>query len=279
MIKSYDNNISLFLKNHLIALSKEEAANNLIIGTLLSLSKKANPTCHLFAGINPENQHPLYWAVLQQSGFLLISGHANFNESLVNYLKNKYKNHSLKTVFGQKELALSFAKFYKNKFNINFSIALETVGYQLSKINPLEISAGKMRKATMLDSENLSKWTNQFFWEALQESDEEAAKAQTLFFIANQQFFVWEINGQIVSMASLIRETPNGKAISHVFTPKEYRKKGYATSLTKTLSEWVLDNGYSFTCLFADKKNATTNFIYQKIGYKFLADYAKIQFD
>jgi hypothetical protein len=41
----------------------------------------------------------------------------------------------------------------------------------------------------------------------------------------------------------------------------------------------MLEKGYSFCCLYTDLANPTSNSIYQKIGYRPVADSSQIRFD
>ncbi|MDW7657647.1 MAG: GNAT family N-acetyltransferase [Bacillota bacterium] len=61
--------------------------------------------------------------------------------------------------------------------------------------------------------------------------------------------------------------TENGAVVNSVYTPPHYRNNGYATSLVASLSQRLLDQGYKFTCLFADAENPVSCGIYRKIGY------------
>ena len=50
--------------------------------------------------------------------------------------------------------------------------------------------------------------------------------------------------------------------------PPEHRGHGYATDASAHLSQMILDEGASYSSLFADIHNPRTNKIYQMIGYE-----------
>jgi predicted GNAT family acetyltransferase len=75
-----------------------------------------------------------------------------------------------------------------------------------------------------------------------------------------------------VSMVRMAGETVNGRLINLVYTPPEFRKKGYATEVVACLSQYILDLGYDFCLLFTDLSNSTSNKIYMNIGYKPIID-------
>ena len=60
-----------------------------------------------------------------------------------------------------------------------------------------------------------------------------------------------------------------------MYTPPEKRGSGYASACVAALSQQLLDEGFSFTSLFTDLANPTSNQIYMNIGYQPLADFEK----
>ncbi len=63
-----------------------------------------------------------------------------------------------------------------------------------------------------------------------------------------------------------------------VYTPPEFRNRGYATTSVAQLSRQMLSGDYSFCTLFTDLANITSNNIYMKIGYIPVCDFAMIEF-
>ena len=86
--------------------------------------------------------------------------------------------------------------------------------------------------------------------------------------ITNHRLFGLEVDGKIVSVAAKTRPTTNNITVNFVYTPKEARKKGYASSCVAALSQRMLDEGYKTTTLYTDLANPTSNKIYQEIGYE-----------
>jgi predicted GNAT family acetyltransferase len=73
-------------------------------------------------------------------------------------------------------------------------------------------------------------------------------------------------------MASYGGPTPNGLRIGSVYTPPEYRRRGYASACTAATCEFILASGRSFATLFTDLANPTSNRIYQAIGFEPVCD-------
>jgi predicted GNAT family acetyltransferase len=81
------------------------------------------------------------------------------------------------------------------------------------------------------------------------------------------------VHDEPVSMAGSARPVGKGITIGLVYTPPEKRRKGYAAALVAALSQHMLDSGYEYCTLFTDLANPTSNEIYQRIGYRPIADY------
>jgi predicted GNAT family acetyltransferase len=88
---------------------------------------------------------------------------------------------------------------------------------------------------------------------------------------------LWE-DEAIVSLASFGNPTPNGIRIGPVYTPPEYRRRGYASALVAELSERLLETR-RFCFLFTDLANPTANRIYEQIGYRRVCEAAEIVFE
>ena len=88
----------------------------------------------------------------------------------------------------------------------------------------------------------------------------------------------WDAGGRTVSMSGYGGPTTTGIRIGPVFTPREHRGHGYATALVAAQSRAMLDRGYRACFLFTDLSNPTSNAIYERIGYRRVADAYEIRF-
>jgi uncharacterized protein len=89
----------------------------------------------------------------------------------------------------------------------------------------------------------------------------------------------WLDGGGPRAMVASTRETRSGCAINTVYTPPQFRRRGYATAAVATLSETLLGTGRRFCCLYTDLANPTSNSIYAKIGYRPIRDDMEIAFE
>jgi predicted GNAT family acetyltransferase len=90
---------------------------------------------------------------------------------------------------------------------------------------------------------------------------------------------VWEDGGEPVSIAGFGGPTPNGIRIGPVYTPPELRGHGYASALVGELTARQLAGGRSLCFLYTDLANPTANGVYERIGYRRVAESAEIVFE
>jgi hypothetical protein len=89
--------------------------------------------------------------------------------------------------------------------------------------------------------------------------------------------YIWE-NGVPVSQAVHGRDTINGAVINGVYTPPQFRGRGYAGSVVGELSDSLLKRGKAFCCLFADAGNLTSCLMYRRLGYYDVCELEDIRF-
>ena len=70
----------------------------------------------------------------------------------------------------------------------------------------------------------------------------------------------------------------DGGRINAVFTPEEERGRGYASVCAAALSRRLLDRGWRYCLIFADRGNPITTRIYQRLGYRKIAIFSRMAF-
>ena len=149
--------------------------------------------------------------------------------------------------------------------SIELEVAMQI--QQLERINAIDYAAGQLRLATATEIELLTKWIQAFAKEALEASESEAdSRKWVIRHLEQDSLYVWENKNRLVSMAACGGTTPNGIRVKSVYTPLEYRGKGYATSCVTAMSKVLLDR-HKYCFLFTDMANLISNNIYRKIGY------------
>jgi predicted GNAT family acetyltransferase len=159
--------------------------------------------------------------------------------------------------------------------------------YALERVEPLPHVPGSARVASTDDRELALRWWIAFGEEVFHEGGPGSEHAEvTLDHRLSSEtggILLWEDEGEPVSLAGWGGPTPNGIRVGPVYTPPDLRGHGYATALTAELSQRLLDGrlfegGRRFCFLYTDLANPTSNAIYERIGYRRVAESAEIVF-
>jgi len=176
--------------------------------------------------------------------------------------------------------AQRFARVWCGSHGLSSRVVMAERIYSLERVvAPLGVS-GQARVATEADRDLLVGWVDAFIGEALEpRSPEEASLlVDRSFRTGSRIWYVWE-DGEPVSVAAAGGPTPNGVRIGPVYTPPELRRRGYASAVTAHASQAELDKGRRFIFLFTNLANATSNKIYQQIGYEPVIDVDQLAFE
>lgn len=191
----------------------------------------------------------------------------NIEEEKVNELENilrkEYLLDSKNNITCKKELFP-----YLNKDFPNNSDYHEIASLICKELKPVELSIGYIDRANYGDKTLLAN-----YWIANCEEiykDKKVSFQESLVevdsWIKNDNFFVWRNGtGKAVSIAS-VNIINNEAIISHVFTPKEERKKGYCKSLIHEITKEILDNKL-IPLLYTDHQYKISNHTYSNLGY------------
>jgi predicted GNAT family acetyltransferase len=172
--------------------------------------------------------------------------------------------------------AKAFAEVWRSLTGQSYQLIKKLRCFQLEKVQPISSAQGNLRIATETDKELLLHWYEAFSVETSGsvESDPKRWLEHTL---QQRTAYIWQDEAP-VSIACGGGITPNGASIAMVYTPLEYRKKGYACACVAALSQTLLNQGYKYCFLFTDLANPTSNHIYQSIGYQPVSDWYDYSF-
>jgi GNAT superfamily N-acetyltransferase len=151
--------------------------------------------------------------------------------------------------------------------------------YELDRVSAAPEAPGTFQPASQQDFDLLVQWSDEFAREIGHDfPSRDEAWEQMQRRLDNQQMFIWKDGGRIVTMAGWAGKTPHGVRVNAVYTPSEFRRRGYATACVAALSQHLLDTGRRFCFLYTDRRNPTSNSIYQKIDYRPLSDWTSSYF-
>ncbi len=181
-----------------------------------------------------------------------------------------------------------FAQLWSRQTGLNARTNMRQGVYALEQVERLASVPGSARVATADDRELVLRWWLAFGEEVLHQGGpgRENAGAMVDQRLGSMRggILLWEDDGDPVSLAGWGGPTPNGIRVGPVYTPPELRGRGYATVLTAELSQRLLDGrlfdgGRRFCFLYTDLANPTSNAIYERIGYRRVAESAEIVFE
>jgi uncharacterized protein len=252
-------------------LEQNEVQNNLILGILSSLLSKspADRQEHHFWVVENEGAviGAAFWTPPYK--FTITAMEKDALMALANEVRNVFPN--IPGIGGPKEAAKHFSHFWNLKTQKSPVLEMSMRIYQLDRVEPVPVKSGAMRAATMADRDLLVEWTKGLNQDAGLDDPTDPREIVESY-IRAQKLFLWEDGGP-KGMAGYGRNTPSSFSVNMVYTPPEFRKKGYATSLVAALSRKILDSGKKYCLLYTDLFNPTSNNIYQKMGYKPACDW------
>jgi predicted GNAT family acetyltransferase len=89
---------------------------------------------------------------------------------------------------------------------------------------------------------------------------------------------VWQARGRPVAIASVTRLVAGMARVGPVYTPPEFRGRGYGSAVTAAASQRLLDAGADDVLLYTDLANPVSNSIYQRLGYRAVEDRIVLEF-
>jgi len=179
-------------------------------------------------------------------------------------------------VMSGSELAQRFARLFTGgAYNITCSNRL----YELLRVSPEIPLAGHLRLARESDMAFLPYWRAGFHSDCFGTAFGASWDLERCHLdIANGRLFILEDEGMPASMANITRELQSLCCVGGVYTPPWLRGRGCATACVAEVSRLMLESGFARCVLYTDLANPTSNSIYQKIGYRPIADSLDIGF-
>ena len=260
-------------------LTRDEAKNNLILGIARAVHGGRN------YGVTPP-----YFLVVHDGGVLVSAAirtppynlilygeedRLDAMDLIVSHLADR--DPELPGAHGVVDVVSSFAERWTKMTGVGSTVEMSQRVYRLTEVTPPTDVPGTARRAEERDVETLIQWFLAFCEEAVPSDPPPDTEASVRRFMDPGILLVWDTGG-IVSMAGSSRGSAHGATVSAVYTPPEHRGNGYASACVAALSELLLEQGAAFCTLYADLANPTSNKIYQRIGFRAVADAAVFRF-
>ncbi|GAA1595314.1 hypothetical protein GCM10009804_59900 [Kribbella hippodromi] len=177
----------------------------------------------------------------------------------------------LSGVAGDRAAAVRFGKRWQAHRGGQATETRGTRLHKLTEFTPLTAGAGHPRLMTSAEIDLVAGWARDGFPEELGSQRREWAERQ----LEQQTMWIWEVGGVPVCMVGCRVPLFGVSRVGPVYTPPEWRRRGFAGALTSQVSAGIVAGGNQ-ACLYTDLDNATSNKIYRRIGYRPVADFVDV---
>lgn len=163
-----------------------------------------------------------------------------------------------------------------------FVAEARTLGLRFSEGEPLRIHAlsrspdrpkvpGAARLVTPDDADLLMAWTLAFHRDA--GIPDAPPSPEDIAIVAGKgRHSLWIVDGEPVAMAATGRKMRGCMSIAPVYTPPEFRGRGFGGAVTAAVVDRILADGYKTACLYTDLTNPASNRCYAKLGFEPVCD-------
>ncbi|TCW49898.1 hypothetical protein EC917_11875 [Bacillus thuringiensis] len=245
-------------------LEKNEQENNLILGVLQMVQQP------IFMGVaKQEEEIVVVFLQTEEKKQIIVATSEMMEEDIVELAKKLAEVYpNVPGLIGNKKTVQRLAEEIAVLENKKTNVVMEQGVYALQQVKKKWTEDGAFREIGSDELPLIEQWIYQFCEDVRLPTTKEEAKQTAHTLITNRRLFGLEVDGNLVSVAAKTRPTTNNITVNFVYTPKEARKKGYASSCVAALSQRMLEEGYKTTTLYTDLANPTSNKIYQEIGYE-----------
>ncbi len=135
---------------------------------------------------------------------------------------------------------------------------------------PSPAPEGRARPATRADRALLVAWVEGF-------ADATGQSKSSAAWLVDEgtergSLTLWESGGTPVALAGRSRMLAGTVRVTLVYTPPEFRGRGYGAAVAAEASRAARAQGAAEVLLFADLANPTSNGVYLRVGYEPVAD-------
>jgi predicted GNAT family acetyltransferase len=155
--------------------------------------------------------------------------------------------------------------------------------YRLHELTPPTNVPGQAHEATEADVALVVDWRSAFIAEALgheagHSTLAEATRQVRSSLAMGNGLILWHAHDEPVAFAAVGRPTEHMSRIGPVYTPPRHRGHGYGSAVTAAAATWALSRHATHIVLFTDVTNPVSNSIYQRIGFRPVAEALDVAF-
>ncbi len=151
--------------------------------------------------------------------------------------------------------------------------------HELGELAQPAAIAGRSRRATPEDAEVVARWLEAFSRDtgALVQPHDPRALAERV--IEAGRAYLHEHAGAPVALAGWSRPTGRTCTINMVYTPTEFRRRGYARALTTHVARELTARGTQHILLFTNEAEPGPNALYRSLGFAPFARFLEVVFE
>jgi predicted GNAT family acetyltransferase len=184
---------------------------------------------------------------------------------------------SLPGVNGAEADVTAFAQAWHHLAGVPGRVSQRQRLYRLGELErPEPPPGGAARVATTADGAVARAFYSAF---AAEVGQDDAPRHLIADRVHSGQLMLWEVNGEPVSIAGVGPVLGGVARIGPVFTPRQWRGRGYGGAVTAAVSELAARRGASSVVLFTDLANPESNSLYLKLGYEPVEDRVLLLFE
>lgn len=238
-----------------------------------------------------ESKNPLFLSIHDDQGELVgcaLNSHSDFPvpitkmstealKALADHLAKK--DFALKGVVGEIATVETFARIWCSKKSVQKKLAMHMGLYEAHQVI-IPPHHGKFLVVQVEYRDVLKTFLEGFMLDCFPDKplNPETIEKQCERHLKNKTIYMYQNEaGEIVSMAANSRNSANGGTISLVYTPVQFRGRGYGSIVTALVTQEILKTK-KFANLFTDLTNPTSNSIYQKIGFRKIGENLHLEF-
>ncbi|RZU29326.1 putative GNAT family acetyltransferase [Streptomyces sp. BK022] len=182
--------------------------------------------------------------------------------------------HQVPGVWAERETATAFATAWQRCTGATAGQTERQRLYRLAEpVQPDRVPPGRARVAEAADRELLARWYTEFAADTGGQVVQDPAQWADSR-VAHGGATLWETpDGTPVSLAGQLPESGGQIRVAPVYTPAALRGHGYAGAVTAEVSARAAATGAE-VLLFTDLANPVSNRLYQRLGYRPVADFA-----
>lgn len=204
---------------------------------------------------------------------------AKRKNELLQQLAQEVKESGIPGISGEPETAGMFAEVFCAAKGKLYHTSMRLESYSCPVVQRPGQVSGSLLRAGVDDIPVIAEYTAGFVEDAFGTSSQaENFISYAEDAVSSGNLYFWIVDGIPVSMASIAHRSARHGRINDVYTPRKYRKQGYASAAVAELSQLLITEGL-IPVLYADGKNPDSNKVYQSIGFMESGRIADIKFD